>query len=70
MIGMKLRKLPFIRISQFLQDPHGITSQKTDFFIITAVRTSNLTNREGKICPSDACTVYKATEWILNRFGI
>jgi hypothetical protein len=23
--------------------PHGVTSQKTEFFIVTAVKTSNLT---------------------------
>jgi hypothetical protein len=28
---------------QFLQEPQGITSQKTPFFIVTAVETSNLT---------------------------
>jgi hypothetical protein len=27
----------------FLQKPHGVTSQKTAFFIVTAVKTSNLT---------------------------
>jgi hypothetical protein len=27
----------------FLQEPHGVTSKKTAFFIITAVKTSNLT---------------------------
>jgi hypothetical protein len=27
---------------RFLQEPHGITSQKTAFFIVTAVKTSNL----------------------------
>jgi hypothetical protein len=27
----------------FLQEPHGITSQKTPFFIVTEVKTSNLT---------------------------
>jgi hypothetical protein len=27
----------------FFQEPHGITSQKTAFFIVTAVKTSNLT---------------------------
>jgi hypothetical protein len=26
-----------------LQDPYGITSQKTPFFIVTAMKTSNLT---------------------------
>jgi hypothetical protein len=28
---------------RFLQEPHGITPQKTPFFIVTAVKTSNLT---------------------------
>jgi hypothetical protein len=30
---------------RFLQDPHGVTSQKTQFFIVTAVNTSNLTSQ-------------------------
>jgi hypothetical protein len=29
---------------RFLQEPHGVTSQKTSFFIVTAVKTSNLTS--------------------------
>jgi hypothetical protein len=28
---------------RFLQEPRGTTSQKTEFFIVTAVKTSNLT---------------------------
>jgi hypothetical protein len=28
-----------------LQEPHGVTTQKTPFFIVTAVKTSNLTFR-------------------------
>jgi hypothetical protein len=28
---------------RFLQEPHGVTSQMTAFFIVTAVKTSNLT---------------------------
>jgi hypothetical protein len=28
---------------RFLQEPHGVTSQKMAFFIVTAVKTSNLT---------------------------
>jgi hypothetical protein len=28
---------------RFLQEPHGITSQKTAFFIVTTVKNSNLT---------------------------
>jgi hypothetical protein len=27
------------------QEPHGVTTQKTPFFIVTAVKTSNLTRR-------------------------
>jgi hypothetical protein len=27
----------------FLQELHGVTSQKTSFFIVTAVKSSNLT---------------------------
>jgi hypothetical protein len=29
--------------SGFLQEPHGVTTQKTQFVIVTAVKTSNLT---------------------------
>jgi hypothetical protein len=29
----------------FLQEPHAITSQKTAFFVVTAVKTSNLSLR-------------------------
>jgi hypothetical protein len=29
---------------QFLEEPHGVTFQKTAFFIVTAVKTSDLTN--------------------------
>jgi hypothetical protein len=25
---------------RFLQEPHGVTTQKTEFFIVTAVKTS------------------------------
>jgi hypothetical protein len=28
---------------RFLQEAHGVTSQKTPFFIVTAMKTSNLT---------------------------
>jgi hypothetical protein len=28
---------------RFLQEPHGVTTQKTPFFIVTAVKTSTLT---------------------------
>jgi hypothetical protein len=29
----------------FLQEPHGVTSQKTPFLIVTAMKTSNLTSQ-------------------------
>jgi hypothetical protein len=29
-----------------LKEPHGVTSQKTSFFIVTAVKTSNLSCKE------------------------
>jgi hypothetical protein len=32
-----------LRSSEMLQESHGVTSQKTPFFIVTAVKTSNLT---------------------------
>jgi hypothetical protein len=35
----------------FLQQPHGVTSQKTAFFIATAVKTSNLTRDETEFVP-------------------
>jgi hypothetical protein len=28
---------------RFFKGPHGVTSEKTPFFIVTAVKTSNLT---------------------------
>jgi hypothetical protein len=28
---------------RFLQEPHGVTSQRTPFFIVIAVKTSTLT---------------------------
>jgi hypothetical protein len=34
---------------RFLQEPHGVTTQKTPFFIVTAVKTSNLPYKE-KLC--------------------
>jgi hypothetical protein len=30
-------------LGQFLQEPHGVTSQRSAFFIVTALKTSNLT---------------------------
>jgi hypothetical protein len=38
---LRSRKVPPKRL--FLQEPLGVTSQKTPFFIVTAVKTSNLT---------------------------
>jgi hypothetical protein len=41
---MKEAQIPPKR--RFLQEPHGVTFQKTPFFIVTAVKTSNLTTKE------------------------
>jgi hypothetical protein len=49
-----LRRVALVRIdvseepstfseTRFLQQPHGVTSQKTPFFIVTALKISNLT---------------------------
>jgi hypothetical protein len=42
-----LRRVTLVRTTEpwFLQEPHGVTSQKTPFFIVTVVQTSNLTGR-------------------------
>jgi hypothetical protein len=34
----------------FLQEPHGVASQETPFFIVTAVETSNLARENLKSC--------------------
>jgi hypothetical protein len=39
-LGTTLAATPKCR---FLQEPQGVTSQKTTFFLVTAVKTSNLT---------------------------
>jgi hypothetical protein len=36
------RNTTFLRKRRFLQEPHGVTSQKTAVFLITAMETSNL----------------------------
>jgi hypothetical protein len=49
---------------RFLQESHGVTSQKTAFFIVTAVKTSNLTSLNflnSKSGPSDS-------QVIVNRY--
>jgi hypothetical protein len=43
-----LRRVAVVRTDvsekrRFVQEPHGVTSQKTRFFIVTAVKTSNVT---------------------------
>jgi hypothetical protein len=43
----------------FLQEPHGVTSQKTPFFIVTAMKTPNLTQT---LSFSRACFI-GWTEW-------
>jgi hypothetical protein len=41
---LRSKYILFLRgVRRFLQESHGVTSQKTTFFIVTAVKTSNFT---------------------------
>jgi hypothetical protein len=50
----------FIRVHRFLQEPHGVTSQKTPFSIVTAVKTSNLTKNK------TLSRIETATSWLIS----
>jgi hypothetical protein len=39
-----MKEAPGSAETSVLQEPHGVTTQKTPFFIVTAVKTSNLTS--------------------------
>jgi hypothetical protein len=43
---------------RFLQEPHGVTCQKTPFFIVTTVKTSNLTYRVDCLTRSHKIKLY------------
>jgi hypothetical protein len=43
-LGTTLAVTRILPKCRFLQEPHGIASQKAEFFIATAVKTSNLTS--------------------------
>jgi hypothetical protein len=66
------RTLRRITKRQFLQEPHGVTSQKTPFFIVTAVKTSNLTKRDEltgvwrKLHNEELCDLYSSANIIRN----
>jgi hypothetical protein len=57
----------------FLQEPHGITSQNTAFFIVTTVKTSNLTSFVGSSekcnCVSKLITIYEKLELFHGHFN-
>jgi hypothetical protein len=38
-----MKEAPGFSETSVLTKPHGVTTQKTPFFIVTAVKTSNLT---------------------------
>jgi hypothetical protein len=40
-----MKEAPGSSETSVLQDPHGVTSQKTPFFIVAPAKTSNLTSR-------------------------
>jgi hypothetical protein len=44
---------------QFLQEPHAITSQKMAFFIVTAVKTSNLTKASHILREKPSTIIFK-----------
>jgi hypothetical protein len=52
-----MRRLETLRIKRtkkkkgFIQEPHGVTSQKTPFFIVTTVKTSNLPKHKPEALP-------------------
>jgi hypothetical protein len=52
---------------RFLQEPDGVTTQKTAFFIVTAVKTSNLTRDSRCSELSSNVTVTKASVGIVCR---
>jgi hypothetical protein len=51
-----LRTVPPKR--RFLQEPHSVSSQKTAFFIVTAVKTSNLTCNYGNYAKNLAGSLF------------
>jgi hypothetical protein len=55
---------------RFLQEPHGVTSQKMPFFIATAVKTSNLTWTTLAVTSIVLIVSTLMTEAILPRNGI
>jgi hypothetical protein len=50
----------------FLQEPHGATSQKTAFFIVTAVKTTNLTMNSGIRILVNALKLCKITATLMS----
>jgi hypothetical protein len=56
-LGKTLAVISNERMLWFLQEPHGVTSQKTAFFIVTAVKTSTLTQR--KHFSTQPCIVFE-----------
>jgi hypothetical protein len=51
----------FLQKRQILQEPHGVTSQKTPLFIVTAVKTSNLTRMKSTEKPRASFEIEPAT---------
>jgi hypothetical protein len=44
---------------RFVQEPHGVTSQKASFFIVTAVKTSNLNKIFSDFTQCEICVVVR-----------
>jgi hypothetical protein len=56
-----IRQVPQKR--RFLQEPHCVTFQKTPFFIVSAVKTSNLTNSLCLPLSSQTSPTHQAKTW-------
>jgi hypothetical protein len=58
---------------RFLQEPHGVTSQKTVFFVVTVVKTSNLTWHVFRLEEITVCWMHQKSnnnkfKWAVNWF--
>jgi hypothetical protein len=61
LVTVKMEALPSSK-RHFLQEPHGVTSQRTEFFRVTAVKPSNLTQKPKRFCsiytPTVSCNTF------------
>jgi hypothetical protein len=58
----------FLKKSRFLQEPHDVTSQKTSFFIVSVVQTSNLTLYLFRHFPGKPLLPFKCWTLVVSRY--